>query len=1582
MNQDNIQQNIANIINGVGLGGSILHILTPSLFTIHDLNNDSDNDNDNDNDNGGNDDNDNDDNDNDDNDNNDNDNDNNDNDNDNDNDNNNGDNDDDMVPFINPMLTFEANDLKSFTLKDIPMQTTNEYRAIATGIILKKISRNIEAYWFDSTEKIIANNGNSNPADISSFIVQTITEAMFNVASTLNTIYTEIRDREHINMISSSIQEWINYMEYTADSYHLNMVNIKDLRTLVYWVIIMVSPIQYINDILKSQMCPAEIFSCTFLKRQLLNSNLIFMSLYSSDIVNTIISRIGIDAYTDLLNDKMVLREANINYELTYYEIASYTGCLYNTIAYQINIDKVSNNINLLELLFKSLSDSYSYIRNSNSNIIIDIDYEHISNNIMLDFTPKVLAHLKNQRYKTSEEFGVCAINYLFNKINIANQSKWKCLSKISYAIYDDINFISNICINNMYPYEIILNLINFKKEDYILMNNDSLSKCIEYTKVIIVNFLNNPDIENVFNNIENVAITNNVFDLKYYKNNLSDGDLKDVSKMDALSIVSILDKHIKNGTNYYDRILQDTENIKDEQYFKILNTFIHSNNGLIRFIPVFEIFINYYLERFNKICFDMEILYFQYFKTNFICDFTQVSSIENISEIIFNMQDDTQKTRFAQNLITLICEHDNQLNSKADNFVIKYYLEIAKNITYDTFVHLITVSVCRQLLIKSCIIPTSVKFGDNLTNYNRILCILDKMEENDYTILDSEEYKTNNCIHIIKCMQNIHNRNIFDKFIKLFNITEEFIDLYDIKDIYIYGILELDQNEENLRYFLGHFGKLYKANNIDLDKFIALNTMNSVYIIIQLIKNGEVSEDNFNKIFGSPLMSLISNYEIEFYSNAISNNHYSQETIVKILQKYIDIDLEIIEIAELDRILKLKDNELSHYIMNSGITINSDMTLINLINYYHGKHIDAYEINSFLISTYSDKFIDYDKVDINKKIEIIKIYHEHIENRIPNILLSKINHTSMLTEMDLTNIGELSRNYNILIPEVILEKYPELINYLTSLNDTDKKILDGCIDNYEIFLKIIDYKIKSNVVFTYLKTILRNDVEMYLELITGYGIFNNDDIALIINNISNDSIALNKILNNETSLHKILGTDKKRIAFLIDKNGNYAISNLSESMILEYIDYYSLDDLIRNNEYGVARLLAFLTSKNIIIKIIDNFGLNKLINIYDLHNLNIYNRMIKYGITENLPTSYLCDNKNIFNILPIIETNTLEIIFTKLDSEYLNNILNMRDHDNNNISYYLARYHPTLFKRLFNENKLNFNANFNSETFIMTLIRNSVDFDMESIIEWIMGGGNSTFVPSDYYYDNSSGSVITYCLKYNNNLVKHFLTSEIINHCICVYDDFEMICPYSDFASSGKVKMNLLQIAAIQNYEALNKIIKMCKNKSNILLKERVNTPGFSHDILHVALFNNPDSVQVLLGLSMFDVAALRKTEEEIGGFEKVIDVQPGSWYYLQNSSKYQLSLNTDEHYYGYNYRQKFKKNNIKDITHYILGRQTIPAIPRNNKRDVCDICDTYTKKIVFTKCRHRVCIVCSLRSDRCGTCRAKIMDSDKILI
>ena len=76
-----------------------------------------------------------------------------------------------------------------------------------------------------------------------------------------------------------------------------------------------------------------------------------------------------------------------------------------------------------------------------------------------------------------------------------------------------------------------------------------------------------------------------------------------------------------------------------------------------------------------------------------------------------------------------------------------------------------------------------------------------------------------------------------------------------------------------------------------------------------------------------------------------------------------------------------------------------------------------------------------------------------------------------------------------------------------------------------------------------------------------------------------------------------------------------------------------------------------------------------------------------------------------------------------------------------------------------------------------------------------------------------------------------------------------------------------------------------------------------------------------------------------------------------------------------GFNYKIKLNKNKIKSVIHYILGKQEIDIT------NPCTLCNTFKTKVIFTKCKHKFCITCALKSNNCNICRAEISDVQKLL-
>jgi hypothetical protein len=144
------------------------------------------------------------------------------------------------------------------------------------------------------------------------------------------------------------------------------------------------------------------------------------------------------------------------------------------------------------------------------------------------------------------------------------------------------------------------------------------------------------------------------------------------------------------------------------------------------------------------------------------------------------------------------------------------------------------------------------------------------------------------------------------------------------------------------------------------------------------------------------------------------------------------------------------------------------------------------------------------------------------------------------------------------------------------------------------------------------------------------------------------------------------------------------------------------------------------------------------------------------------------------------------------------------------------------------------------------------------------------------------------------------------------------------------------------------------------------------------ILAINNPDSFQVLISSDYCTSDMIEKTEQLLGSLAEVYEFQPGSIYYMQTSPKFngKIKYDEDEHFYGFNYKIKLNANRIKNITHYIQGRQELDII------NPCTICNTFKNKVLFTTCKHKFCISCALKSNNCPLCRGEVKDSQKVLI
>ncbi len=1471
----------------------------------------------------------------------------------------------------------------SFKLNEVNDKGIIIYKNLKRLVELKKKHQNIDHTWFTNTEKIISHNQIN---ELSNYTIQLISDAIINMMGILHSQFFNHDDITKIDLISNIVQEWINNMEYRDNGYHLNLQNIKNMQALLYFVFVMISDIKYIPAIISCIFCPKDIFTEQYLTRNVNGNSLIFMSLYNSDIRKIIIDNIGKEEYTNLLNKKTFISttSSSIKTEVYYIECCIYFGNIYHLIKdNHIDVTKVNiPDYNILSLLYKSISPLVQHIRDTFENSI-SVDFDNLSFD---NLSPDVIDYFKQQRYNKIND--ISPINYLVDGFKMVNQSYFtnnnNKIIKFIKPIYD-ISIIDNIAFNKKYPFEILFTIINYNQDDFMNISNETLQKYFTYAIIVMSEFLNINEIKNIYTILQKVAEQKNIKSyLKYYGCETSEIDMINlINDKNYKNTIKIMLYHNDKFNKFYFYELH--KNLDDNEFIDLVKEFKFTiMKSSSKNLKVYEYFLS---ECINKY-YDYDIfneIYKNYIIANYTYDFNS-SLIDYISPI-FDIQNYSHKNIFAEFIISMLDLHNyTPINSILNKFVGIYFDEISKKINHNQFINFMKhFESYQSTFIKNNNITPEIKFGSFDDNYEFIINTLTCFN----TIIDYKPdnislYISENCIRIIDCLTHITNDNNMKNLINIFSINDEFIETYNIKTLYIDKLTDNLLDTNNFKVFLNNFPKIFKESDIpNIDLLKNVKHENCTYLLRNLIKNNFISIKTLENILKSSDFIGFDFIELSerqlLYINLIENYKASNIIVEYALNKYFKKGLEINQIESLNEIIKLSD-----YVDKLKITLNK--TKFNLIKFYKNNDIN---ICSDLILKY-ESTMTKDTICFSDKLEILIATSDILMKKMSHVLLKRIplkiinkkvnsEENTVFNTETLYNIVRVCELYNISIPDILIKTHPEIIHTLNYLTENHIEQIKDYIQDYDNFIKLINFPKKSKLVYDVLKNICKNtDITMYIELIIFYNVdLCDEDIKLIKENMKTDINIIKYVLNNESLVKVLYNNDYHQICMIKNNFDNYALSICDNKTILKFINYYKLEDFEKTNKFNSSCLFALLNSKEIVEHVINKFGLSKLIKYKDNYGFNIYNKMIAYDLTDDIPKSYVLSN--LINIVKKSNKLYIEKIFV-IDNEYLNKMLEVVDSDGNPISYYLAVYHTKLFKYLITTKVITANYmhnNYNSETFLMKLIKDSIQFELEPLIKWIIN--NCNLEVSDYFVDYNNGSVLTYCLKYNKNLTKLFLKQDIVKNCINVYDTFNMICPYSDLAKSGVLKMNLVQIATIVDHDVLNQIIKNNKKYVSIFMKEKLESSGFEHNLLHIALFNNPESVQILLSSNMFNNDYLKDTEEKMDGFEKVIDIQPASWYYLLNGlkDKYDLQLNITDHWYGYNYKNKLTSDKIKHLTHYILDKQQLPI-----SQNVCTICETYARKVVFTKCSHKVCITCAVHSDKCGICRAKVIESEKILM
>lgn len=771
--------------------------------------------------------------------------------------------------------------------------------------------------------------------------------------------------------------------------------------------------------------------------------------------------------------------------------------------------------------------------------------------------------------------------------------------------------------------------------------------------------------------------------------------------------------------------------------------------------------------------------------------------------------------------------------------------------------------------------------------------------------------------LHRIERIERIENKTIIEK-------------IFDyIKKTYIYSSQNYNQNEndnENL---------LYKLFNITL--YNNLDLLNLVLTFI--FQNFEMSYILIKDLFKECELNYFSIYS---YINALNNIKFQlslKNLLNFLIDEFIKNDYEI-------PITTIINNNPGFLEKSKDFSLTDKINILLKINS---------QIDKKIIVKLLENIEDRNDCDVYKIYNLITYYFNKVDSNYFNKNIFLI-FPELINTININSEDENNKEYN-----------KELVNELI-----EKSIYDETYYNYLINFKFISNHIKQLLLNKYIKS----DYNLYISTI----IFFDEDIESLINNDINFRTAL----MNYTLLNKILtkkDINKNIICELKNNLNRYCISECSPEIIMKYIDYYTYDNFLTFDKTGKYNLFSFYKSSEIIDYILEKFKDTDILNVEDNFKQTSYYYYIKFNNINNI------DKLNKINLKIFIKLCRSDIDDTTLmgiiDSKQY--ILDLVDENYNCIGYYLMKYRQELFKNLMFQNYIVNNINYlnkiniNNETLLMVMIRNSKDPNIEELIEWLI---NKKLINStNSYGETNSGSLLSYALKYNHDLFNPLINIlQLLESCIDITDYITNLIDINcENYKSDKIKLNLVEIATVLSSETLQILIrKLNRRKLREIFNEKFKINKKNYNLLLLAMYNNPESVEVLTNQDICDDNYIQDTLKLIDKIEDILEFQPGSFYYLQKSTKFKkyITLNLEEHFYGFNYKNKLTPENINSVEHYIVGKQEF-----DNNYIICELCMLYKPKVIFTECRHKFCIVCALKSKNCQFCRAEVSDENKIL-
>ena len=1235
------------------------------------------------------------------------------------------------------------------------------------------------------------------------------------------------------------------------------------------------------------------------------------------------------------------------------------------------NIIEIFKNINLLHFYTNKLltnNDAFGFnIIKKNIKYIIDISNDFLKNRIYFDFNFFYfyinIGIILLKTHSNYEELSLYFSNKLFK-----------------FSLYSFLALLKKEFLNKNYSKEILNNLkiiYNFSINNFNNISNyDNYILHIIYNIIIFSDDINNlkiVEINNFFSKLYNFNIA--IYNSNYY--DINDG----------------------YQNLYYEQILIP------EYKFLLLN-----NNNIIENINFFnnEELKIYIKENINEIIIlkskSYENTIFKEDENKFDSSLIEFNIIKNLIGNNIILEDDIKNLYDYYNTLNL----SNCTNNNYDIYLINdycYSVFFFINTNYQINYSLIFKNLILNFIDNNLIFNYTIIYLTFLLSVDQIMSVFyeNKISNNKFNELE------------IKYFRILFNYNISNNYSKIINLYYCFLNNYP-----------KIENIDSQLGFLGQIVYLNKeiVNNIFNENFLEIQ---KIYNIINLIINDSYKIDIVH------YDNLFLNDNFIYYFKKFLHFKINDSSLYNKIFKFIDNDPNFFDNEQIisEEYWNLENNNITN--LNKFFNINNIFNRLIYFSKLITKNDFEFDFNSISdkISKIYLKFIndlqiiDYLKVIIKHyKAENILLFDDSFLNKILqyqdhfNYFFNIISKNDIIYILKNTlNLELFIKNQSAFLYKFLLDSETFIglklninLNYVKdSLNSINKDDLFKLYENNYFDCNLYEL-IKINPDLINVKNItLDNDIKNYVLSLNNFqltvnflniilknnNIFNIDDILVILYNkdIFNISNIIEKISDNdkinfskyesfyskilESSKYDILMyeililnkyTDKKYLCNLKNNSDNLIISyfkdnkNILENTIL-FINFNSLFEKNRMGEYIIENLLSD-NNTYLFKKRSDYDQITQKINELNIsiNNSNNFDKLIDTGKKNSSNYfMYYCITKNsdyIDELLSILTDEQIKILSNTLDD-----ILE-------NVTFYIAKYHSGLFEKYID--KLDPESFYNVNAFNETLAMFCMKYNLESY---------NILEKTDYIYKRQnyvnmdSGSLISYCAKYNSSKFLDIIESKYFDIYSLYVKDNTNVIDFSDLnLKKVKTYVNFTNILIInENYNALLKIKELYSDIMNRHLNELFYINDEEFYSLKYALLIDPEISNLIIGSNLCDDKLIQNMVSTFpdNDISCISTIQPYSWYILNNSSKFKNYILPIENEYHYNKKVSISYiiNNYPNLHKLVKNKQIYDTTDKN----ICKICNLAKSTILNTNCSHKFCISCMIIETKCPICNVE---------